>query len=143
MKKLLLLSVFALITSALLAQDYKGLGDQKIQIGFNFYGYGSGIKATYDYGLNDRFSVGLGANFFNTGNYTSGFFIFGRGDYHLGHILDAPDELDLYLGAELGLIGNRFFGISGHFGAQYHLTKNLGVFVEIGSNGALGISIHL
>jgi hypothetical protein len=143
MKKLILFSILLSTAYTLRAQTYSGRNDQKIQVGFTFYGYGTGIKATYDYGLNDNFSVGGGANFFNSGEYSSGFFIFGRGDYHFANALDAPDELDLYLGAEIGLIGNSNFGIGGHLGARYGFSNALAAFIEIGSNGAVGIAINL
>ncbi len=143
MKKILLSISLLLASSLMFAQTYSGRGDQKIQAGFTFYGYGTGIKATYDYGLNDNFSVGGGANFFNSGVYSSGFFIFGRGDYHFAATLNAPEELDLYLGAELGLIGNSNFGIGGHLGARYGFSNALAAFIEIGSNGAVGIALNL
>ena len=45
------------------AQAWEGNGDQKLQIGFNGWGNGSGITATYDYGISKLISVGAGANF--------------------------------------------------------------------------------
>ncbi len=143
MKKILILSLLLLGSYFTHAQTYSGKGDQKLQAGFTFYGYGTGIKATYDYGLNDNFSVGGGANFFNSGKYSSGFFIFGRGDYHFANALNAPEELDLYLGAELGLIGNSNFGIGGHLGSRYGFSNSIAAFIEVGSNVAVGICISL
>jgi len=137
----LLLSLISFTT--LQAQNFTGKGDQKLQAGFTFYGYGTGIKATYDYGLNENFSVGIGANFFNSGTYSSGFFIFGRGDYHFQEIIAIPDELDAYIGAELGLIGNSNFGIGGHIGARYEFANNFSAFLEVGSNGAIGVTLTL
>ena len=141
--RLLLILLLSLISfKTLQAQSFTGKGDQKLQAGFTFYGYGTGIKASYDYGLNETFSIGVGANFFNTGTYSSGFFIFGRGDYHFQEIIDIPNELDLYLGAELGLIGNNNFGIGGHFGARYEFASNFSAFLEVGSNGAIGVTLN-
>lgn len=143
MRTLLIFIIVLASFNSLQAQNFTGKGDQKIQAGFNFYGYGTGIKASYDYGLNESFSIGVGANFFNSGLYSSGFFIFGRGAYHFQEIIDLPTELDVYIGAELGLIGNTHFGIGGHIGARYEFTKNLSAFLEVGSNGAVGISLNL
>jgi len=144
MKKTLIISALLFFaTSMLQAQNYTGQNDQKVQVGFTFYGHGTGIKATYDYGLNDNFSIGAGVNFFNTGTYSSGFFIFGRGDYHFAQALNAPDELDLYLGAELGLLGDSDFGIGGHLGARYNFSNTISGFLEVGSNGAIGIAFNL
>ena len=111
MKKLtaILIISFVFVVTAQ-AQHFSGKGDQKLQAGFNFYGKGTGIKASYDYGLNDNFSIGAGGVFFNTGTYDSKFFLFGRGDYHFAEAIEAPDDLDLYLGVELGLIGDGDFG---------------------------------
>ena len=125
------------------AQNYSGKGDQKLSAGFNFYGHGTGIKATYDYGLSDSFSIGFGGVFYNTGSYDSKFFLFGRGDFHFAEALDAPSELDLYLGVELGLVGDHDFGLGGHLGARYALSSTVSIFAEVGNNGALGISINL
>jgi len=144
MKNIFIISALLLLTtSTLKAQNFTGKNDQKIQVGFTFYGHGTGLKATYDYGLNDNFSIGAGANFFNTGIYSSGFFIFGRGDYHFAQAVNAPDELDLYLGAELGLLGHSDFGIGGHLGARYNFSNSISGFLEVGSNGAIGIAFNL
>ncbi len=144
MKKIIFTSILIILATSLAqAQSFSGKGDQKLQAGFNFYGHGSGIKASYDYGLNDAFSIGAGAVFYNTGTYNSDFFIFGRGDYHFQEIINYLDELDVYIGAELGLIGNNNFGIMGHIGGRYAFTDRLYVFIEIGNNGAIGISLDL
>ena len=39
----------------------------KVQVGFNGWGNGSGITATYDYGISKLISVGAGANFYFSG----------------------------------------------------------------------------
>ena len=143
MKKIIFILLVSLLSSGINAQNFTGKGDQKLQAGFTFYGYGTGIKASYDYGLSDEFSIGAGANFFNSGTYSSSFFIFGRGDYHFGNIIDLPDELDVYAGLELGLIGNTNFGIGGHAGARYEISNNWGAFLEIGNNGAIGLYLSL
>lgn len=142
-KQVSIILFLVLVSAVVKAQNYTGQGDQKLQAGFTFYGYGTGIKVSYDYGLDESFSIGAGANFFNSGTYSSGFFIFGRGDYHFQEIIDLPEELDVYVGAELGLIGNSNFGIGGHFGARYAFTNSFAAFLEVGSNGAIGISLNL
>ncbi len=144
MKKIIFTSLFFILSISLTqAQSFSGESDQKLQAGFNFYGYGSGIKASYDYGLDDVFSIGAGAVFYNAGAHHSSFFIFGRGDYHFQEVIAYPDELDVYIGAELGLIGNAGFGIMGHLGGRYAFTDKFYGFIEIGSNGAIGVAIDL
>ncbi len=143
MKRILFFMLFVFAVNAISAQSFTGKNDQKLQAGFNFYGYGTGIKATYDYGVSDTFSVGGGAVFFNSGTYNSGFFFFGRGDYHFQDLIDLPDELDAYIGAELGLVGNANFGLGGHLGGRYSFSNNLYAFLEIGNNAAVGVGFSL
>jgi hypothetical protein len=143
MKKTIILVLFIIGGFSVNAQNFSGKGDQKLSAGFNFYGHGTGIKATYDYGLSDKFSIGIGGVFFNTGTYDSKFFVFGRGDYHFADAINAPEKLDLYLGAELGLLGDNEFGIGGHIGARYNISNNLSLFIEAGNNGAVGVAIDL
>lgn len=142
MTKNILITLFLLfMTQAVFSQHTKDA--QRLQAGFNFYGYGSGIKASYDYGLTDTFSIGAGTVFFNTGSYNSGFFFFGRADYHFQEIITYPKEFDFYIGAELGLIGNGNFGIAGHIGGRYDFSNKIYGFAELGSNAAVGIGMNL
>ncbi len=56
--------------------SYYGKGDSKINVGYNIYGYGNGIKATYSYGLSELFSLGAGATYYfnnDTNDYFSYF----------------------------------------------------------------------
>ena len=64
MKKLIIACTMLFFGSSALAQAWNGKGDQKIQIGLNGYGYGTGITGTYDYGLSKLVSVGAGANIY-------------------------------------------------------------------------------
>ncbi len=142
MKKFVIAFLLGFFAISLHAQLFSGNGDQKLQAGFNFYGYGTGIKATYDYGLSEVFSAGGGAVFYNSGAYYSNFFIFGRGDYHFQELIDLPPGLDLYAGAELGLLGKNYFGLGFHAGARY-LTGKVYLFAEVGSNAAAGVGFDL
>jgi hypothetical protein len=144
MKKLVfMLMVFAGV--AVSAQAYTGKGDQKVNLGFNAWGYGTGITATYDYGLNQLISVGAGANAYFDGykdnNKDNRVFIFGRVNFHLKEALELPEKLDIYPGVDLGVLG-RDFGIGAHIGARYFFTEKVGVFAEVGNNGSLGVSFN-
>lgn len=132
--------------TAVNAQAWTGKGDQKIQLGFSAWGYGTGITGTYDYGLNKLVSVGAGLN-----GYFSGYknndndnrvFIFGRVNFHLKEALQLPEKLDIYPGVDLGVLG-KDFGIGAHIGARYFFTEKIGVFAEVGNNGSLGVSLNL
>ncbi len=144
MKKLVfMLMVFAGV--AVSAQAYTGKGDQKVNLGLNAWGYGTGITATYDYGLNQLISVGAGANAYFDGykdnNKDNRVFIFGRVNFHLKEALELPEKLDIYPGVDLGVLG-RDFGIGAHIGARYFFTEKVGVFAEVGNNGSLGVSFN-
>lgn len=144
MKKLVfMLMVFAGV--AVSAQAYTGKGDQKVNLGLNAWGYGTGITATYDYGLNQLISVGAGANAYFDGykdnNKDNRVFIFGRVNFHLKEALELPEKLDIYPGVDIGVLG-RDFGIGAHIGARYFFTEKVGVFAEVGNNGSLGVSFN-
>lgn len=132
-----------IVMTSVYSQNFSGKGDQKLQAGFNFYGNGSGIKATYDYGLSDVFSIGIGGVFYNSGTYDSKFFLFGRGDFHFAEALEVTSKLDLYLGVELGLVGDGELGLGGHLGTRYLISNSVSIFAEAGNNGALGIAVNL
>lgn len=146
MKKLVFMLMLIFWGTAVNAQAWTGKGDQKVQLGFSAWGYGTGITGTYDYGLNKLISVGAGLN-----GYFSGYknndndnrvFIFGRLNFHLKEALQLPEKLDIYPGVDLGVLG-KDFGIGAHIGARYFFTEKIGVFAEVGNNGSLGVSLNL
>lgn len=131
--------------AAVSAQAYTGKGDQKVNLGLNAWGYGTGITATYDYGLNQLISIGAGGNAYfdnyRDNNKDNRVFIFGRVNFHLREALELPEQLDIYPGVDLGVLG-RDFGIGAHIGARYFFTEKFGVFAEVGNNGSLGVSFN-
>lgn len=145
MKKLVFMMVAMLTGAFANAQAYTGKGDQKVNLGLNAYGYGTGITATYDYGLNQLISVGGGANAYFDGykdnNKDNRVFVFGRVNFHLSEALELPAKFDLYPGVDLGVLG-KDFGIGAHIGARYFFTEKIGVFAEVGNNGSLGVSFN-
>ena len=125
------------------AQVWTGKGDQKINFGLNVWGNGTGIVATYDYGLNNLISVGGGINAY-FGNYKDNdkdnkAFVFGRLNFHLKDILNIHEKLDIYPGIDVGVLGKEF-GIGAHVGARYLITDRIGAFAEVGNNGSFGVS---
>ena len=143
MRKYVLFVFFALTLQSVKAQNFAGEGDQRLQGGVSFYGYGNGLKLTYDYGLTELFSVGGGATFILNNEYQNDFFIYGRGDIHLNNALNLPDTMDVYPGIELGLLTSSRFGLHGHIGFRYHFSDNLGAFIELGTNGSVGVVLKL
>lgn len=112
MKKLILLCSMIFMGSMLSAQAWNGKGDQKLQLGFNGWGYGTGITGTYDYGLGKIVSVGAGANIYFDGyrdnNDDNKVFVFGRLGFHLQEPLSLPEKWDIYPGVNLGVLGGEF-----------------------------------
>lgn len=124
------------------AQSYDGKGDSKFNIGYEAYGYGNGIKATYDYGLGELFSIGAGASaYFNDDE--NDYFIYARTQVHLGIAFDMSCKLDIYPGVELGYLSSEKVGITGYIGMRYFITKKMGLFAEIGNNGSVGLSFNV
>jgi len=146
MKKLFFMFAVMLAGTFANAQAWTGKGDQKINAGLSAWGYGTGITGTYDYGLNKLISVGAGLNIYFD-NYKNNddknrAFIFGRINFHLKDALQLPEKLDIYPGADVGVVGSNF-GLGAHIGARYFFTERIGVFAEVGNNGSLGVSINL
>ena len=59
-------------------------------------------------------------------------------DFHFSRLLKTPNAVDLYQGAEIGFFGNNF-EIHYYLGISTPITKEIGVFTEIGSRGVLGL----
>ncbi|MBW8361829.1 MAG: hypothetical protein K0M56_06520 [Kaistella sp.] len=145
MKKLFFAFSLLFSGSMVSAQAWTGKGDQKVQVGFNAWGYGTGLSGTYDYGLSNLISVGAGLNIYFDGyrnnDIDNNIFAFGRINFHLQDALQLPEKWDVYPGVDLGVLG-RDFGIGVHIGARYFFTENWGAFAEVGNNGSLGVSYN-
>ena len=141
--KNLIITFFLLMPIAhIQSQSFEGKGDSKVSIGYDFYGYGNGIKVAYDYGLSNLFSIGVGSSFY-LNNDENDFFIYARLNVHLGILMDLPCKFDIYPGVELGYLSRGDVGISGYVGLKYFINKKIGVYAEIGSNGSVGLSANL
>lgn len=146
MKKLLLVCSMFFLGQTAFAQAWNGKGDQKLQVGFNGWGYGTGITATYDYGLGNIVSLGAGANFFfdhdNDKYADDDFGVFGRVNFHLQEPLSLPEKWDIYPGVDLGLLGKSGTYFGAHLGVRYFFNNNVGIYGEFGNNGSLGVSFN-
>lgn len=145
MKKLILAFSMLFAVGTASAQAWNGKGDQKVQVGLNSWGYGTGITGSYDYGLGKIVSVGAGANIYFDGykdnNKDNNFFVFGRVGFHLQEPLNLPSQWDIYPGVNLGLLGSDF-GIGAHLGVRYFFNNKVGIYGEFGNNGSLGVSFN-
>jgi hypothetical protein len=59
-------------------------------------------------------------------------------DFHFSRLLKIPNAIDLYQGAEIGFFDNDF-EIHYYLEISIPITKEIGVFTEIGSRGVLGL----
>lgn len=140
MKNLIGAIFFLFLASTAQTQSYEGKGDSKLNFGYNIYGYGTGIKATYSYGLSDSFSVGAGGTYYINGDIND-YFLYARASFHLGPLIDLPPKLDLYPGVEIGYLSSKNIGLAGFLGVRYFFNERIGLFAELGSYGAIGLSL--
>ena len=140
-KQIIALAFFALGFSAY-SQSYKGKGDHKLNVGYEIYSYGSGIRASYDYGLNELFSLGAGASYYFDDEDRE-YFIYARTSFHLGFVMDLPRKLDIYPGIDFGYLDGSEVGFTGYLGVRYCLSKKVLLFAELGNNGSAGIAFDL
>ena len=59
MKKIVFVFAMFFLGQMTFAQAWQGSGDQKFQVGLNGWGNGTGVTATYDYGVSKIISFGL------------------------------------------------------------------------------------
>ena len=142
MKKTLITLGFLLSLISVNGQSYDGKGDSKFNIGYEAYGFGNGLKASYDYGLGELFSIGAGGSVYFD-NEENDYFIYARTQIHLGIAFDLPCKFDIYPGVELGYLSSEKIGIAGYLGLRYFISDKVGIFAEIGNNGALGLSFNV
>ena len=142
MKNILITLGFLLGVISLSAQSYEGKADSKFNLGYEAYGFGNGVKATYDYGLSNLFSIGAGGSVYFD-NEENDYFLYARTQVHLGIAFDLPCKFDIYPGIELGYLSSEKVAIAGYVGFRYFITEKVGLFAELGNNGALGLSFNV
>ena len=147
MKKfLLLVAAFCFLGIGAQAQGTMSKGQLvgSLKVGFSDYGLPLGISA--DYGVvsgfingNAAVSVGGEVGVYISDDYTH-LSLAARGNFHYEFV----NNLDTYLGLNLGLVG-RNFALNGHLGARYYFGK-FGVGLEFGmgnhaAGGTIGVSM--
>jgi hypothetical protein len=126
------LLIAALITGSIAsAQIFSGKGDQKVQIGADFQSNASGIHGTYDYGLAENFSMGLGVNYALSlddsidAEFDERAVVKLRFNANIGNVINIDPMLDIYPGLAFS---TKNFG--GHLGARYFFTDGFGIYTE-------------
>jgi len=151
MKKLLVVFIILFtINTTIKAQSWDGKGDTKINVGYEFYGYSTisnlgnlqdGLTATIDYGITNNISVGTGVAY----NFTSTNFYFNlRSDYHFQQFFELRSNFDVYAGGDIGL--NTYHGndwdLGFHIGTRFMFTDAVGIYLEVGNRGNVGLSYN-
>ena len=131
MKKIILL--VALISFGLgNSQAFKGKDDSKFQVGANFQNNGSGLNASYDYGIGENISLGLSSTYLLgvedniDADFTDRFDVRARFNANIGNVLAIDENFDVYPGLSFGL---KNFG--GHLGMRYFFTDGFGIYTEL------------
>ncbi|WP_370390487.1 DUF6646 family protein [uncultured Winogradskyella sp.] len=130
MKKLILLSALFAFTLGN-SQAFKGKDDSKFQVGANFQSGGTGLNASYDYGIGENISLGLSSTYVLgvdndiDADFTDRFDLRARFNANIGNVLAIDENFDFYPGLSFGL---KNFG--GHLGARYFFTDGFGIYTE-------------
>jgi hypothetical protein len=112
-------------------QAFKGKGDAKFQVGANFQNNGSGINASYDFGVGENISLGLSSTYLLgvennlDASFDDRFDIKARFNANIGNVIDIDENFDIYPGLNFSL---KNFG--GHLGARYFFTSGFGIYTE-------------
>ena len=139
MKKLLL--ILLLIPFTVFSQnpevDEEAPKENRLSLGWAYYGRGNGVSVTYDRELSNLFSAGVGfEEYFSGEEAEMSYYVIT--DFHLSKLLKPSSSVDVYPGAEFGRFGEEFEA-HGYLGVSFFINENMGIFTELGSRGVLGI----
>ncbi len=163
MKKLLIVVLVALSTTATFAQGTLEVGRNQLNVGLGFSGWGIPVYVGIDHGFKDNITLGGELSFrsyrqkiIGTTYSHSIIGISGNGNYHFNELLDIDPEWDLYAGLNIGFYiwnspsgypgsGASGLGLGGQIGGRYFFSNTLAVNLEFGggsvfSNGKIGIT---
>lgn len=155
MKKLsiiLLLSVITVLTVN--AQSPLGKGNQQLNAGVGFSGWGIPLYVGVDFGVHKDITLGVEGSFrsynqnFTGTKYNSSIIgLSGNGNYHFNTILDIPGNWDFYAGFNIGYFfwstpsgypgnGSSGLGLGGQIGGRYFISNRFGLNLEFGGGNA-------
>ncbi len=163
MKKIFILSVFALLCGHTFAQGTLSRGANQINAGFGFSGWGLPVYVGIDHGFRDNITLGgelsfrgYRENFKNVYYRHNIIGISGNGNYHFNELFDIDEEWDVYAGLNIGFYiwsspsiytgaNASGLGLGGQVGGRYFFNSRTGVNIEFGggnvfSNGKVGIT---
>ncbi|MCA0152241.1 DUF6646 family protein [Winogradskyella vincentii] len=114
------------------SQAFKGKDDAKFQVGANFQSNGTGLNASYDYGIGENISLGLSSTYLLgveeelDADFKDRFDVRARFNANIGNVLAIDENFDVYPGLSFGL---KNFG--GHLGMRYFFTDGFGIYTEL------------
>ena len=130
MKKIIV--IVALLTFSFgNTQAFKGKGDAKFQVGANLQNNGSGINASYDFGVGENISLGVSSTYLLgvennlDASFDDRFDVKARFNANIGNVINIDENFDFYPGLNFSL---KNFG--GHLGARYFFTTGFGIYTE-------------
>lgn len=158
---LVLISGFSYVTQA---QGFQpGEGFKQVNFGVGVSTWGVPIYAGMDFGVSDKITIGPRISYRSYGEdfgpYDFNYSIFNlsfRGDYHFsGHLVDIPEELDLYGGLSLGysIWSDNYDGPGDHdlessrvylalqAGVRYYFSPNWAANLEVSGGSISGLEI--
>jgi outer membrane immunogenic protein len=155
MKKLNIILLLSVITVlAVNAQSPLGKGNQQLNAGVGFSGWGIPLYIGVDFGVHQDITLGLEGSFrsynqnFTGTDYNSSIIgLSGNGNYHFNTILDIPSNWDFYAGLNIGYFfwsspsgypgnGSSGLGLGAQIGGRYFFSKNFGLNLEFGGGNA-------
>lgn len=131
MKKIVLIAALLAFTFGN-SQAFKGKDDSKFQVGANIQSGGTGLNASYDYGIGENISLGvsstyiLGVDSNIDAAFKDRFDVRARFNANIGNVLAIDENFDLYPGLSFGL---KNFGA--HVGARYFFSDGFGLYTEL------------
>jgi len=148
MKRILLLSIVLLLSSAMLAQDGQAplsKGEKQLNFGLGFSSHGLPVYVGADFAVHNDWTVGPVIKLVIDDNFEFG--LLGRFDYHWNRLIGIPSNWDFYAGASLGFIaGNDFdLDLGIQVGGRWYWSEKWGLNLEFGGGtgygGAFGVSM--
>ncbi|PID68779.1 MAG: hypothetical protein CSA39_06465 [Flavobacteriales bacterium] len=130
MKKILLpIALFSIMLIE--AQAFYGKEDKKLQVGVNLQHNATSLHVSYDYGLGENISLGIGTAYAIglpedlSADFSDRLDLKARFNANIGNVLNIDNNFGFYPGLSFSL---KNFG--GHVGARYFFTDGFGIYSE-------------
>ncbi|MBC8004544.1 MAG: outer membrane beta-barrel protein [Verrucomicrobia bacterium] len=166
MKRILLITLLALISASTFSQNPFPKGRNQLNLGVGLSDWGVPIYFGLDHGVGNDFSIGGELSFrdynerWNDDDYSHSITgISGNANYHFNRILEVNNNWDLYAGLNLGFYiwsspdaykgnHNSGLGLGAQIGARYYFSNKVGLNLEFGSGnafsgGKVGLTIKI